>query len=108
MNGKHSPAPWRRDWCEIYDSNGRHVVWELGNDDEDDARLITAAPDLLAACKAVNDDDLSDAIAKVTSGYRWHFSSSAMCDEVHGYIFQAVRSLLMPQRAAIAKAEGRS
>jgi hypothetical protein len=43
---------------------------------------------------AMTDDMLSDAIARVTTAYRHHFSSSQMADEVHGAIFREVAAAL--------------
>lgn len=51
----HSPAPWTVDdvGVEVRDANDKSVVWELGNKNPDDWRLIASAPELLAACKHV-------------------------------------------------------
>ena len=60
---KHTPGPWKIEWgedssgpfvAEICSENGDHIVdTESGNYPpyEADARLIAAAPDLLAVCK---------------------------------------------------------
>lgn len=45
----HSAGPWRHEGVEIYGADGKHVVWELGNDNSDDMNLIVAAPDMLEA-----------------------------------------------------------
>lgn len=49
----HSPAPWSVDGVEVFDAENMHVVWEMGGRDnaEANARLIAAAPDLLASLK---------------------------------------------------------
>ncbi len=86
----HSPAPWRRDYVEIYDAAGKHVVWELGNQNEHDAALIVAAPDLLTALKAVVDLFGSNA------PHDFDVCEDPTCG--------CVRQLA---RGAIAKAEGR-
>lgn len=50
----HTPGPWRRDHVEIYGANDKHVVWELGNNNDADANLIVAAPDLLYFVKQMH------------------------------------------------------
>jgi hypothetical protein len=56
----HTPGPWHDDGYRIYaptdhpdKRNGRIIVEykHLGDFNRDDARLIAAAPELLAACK---------------------------------------------------------
>lgn len=44
-------SPWRIEGVEIIAGN-KSVVWELGSRNEDDHRLIAAAPDMLDALKA--------------------------------------------------------
>lgn len=53
MSGKHTPGPW--DYGVIRDVLGFQPEWEDASDDrlDADARLITAAPDLLAALEAL-------------------------------------------------------
>lgn len=53
---------------------------------------------------AVKDDDLSDLIAATLNRYRWHFSSSAMCDEIHGILFLALKSKLAADAATLHQA----
>jgi len=56
MSAIPTPGPWRVEGVEVYGANGKHVVWELGNDNPADHALIAAAPDLLAAlrfCRAI-------------------------------------------------------
>ena len=84
---KHSPGPWTRPvHGVIADAKGITVAdltWVTTEHDEANACLIAAAPDLLAACKAVVDED----------GFR----GSAL-----------MRKRIEAMRAAIAKAEERS
>ena len=47
------------------------------------------------------DDDISDAIAKVLNGNRWHFSTSQMCDEIHSYATSAVLAVVHQRFAAM-------
>lgn len=63
MNDKHTPGPWLADGPYVYSlKNGRtdRLICETGRSvgpkakaDPPNARLISAAPDLLAACEAV-------------------------------------------------------
>ena len=84
---KHTPGPWtaipddtgdEREWYVVTEEEG---VLALSVSEEADARLIAAAPDLLAALKFVSTDPCFNVLGSVTH------------DEV---------------RAAIAKAEGGS
>lgn len=58
---KRSPAPWRSDAGEIYADNDSVVAFMRLYDDDGntakfnvaDAQTLAAAPDLLAACKAL-------------------------------------------------------
>jgi hypothetical protein len=88
----HSPGPWvvrMLSWCDvvegIYDAGGEAVA-ETRDDggyiSKDDAPLIAAAPDLLAALKLIVEADGEKSLAQIVA---------AMPDA----------------RAAIAKAEGR-
>jgi hypothetical protein len=63
----HSPAPWRVgpvDDTQVSDATGREIMQALGNYDDDaeamrmeaNARLCAAAPDMLAALKALVGD----------------------------------------------------
>lgn len=55
MSAKHSPGPWKRGGAAktwIYDSDGvtvAAVVYQLDGNEYANARLIAAAPELLAA-----------------------------------------------------------
>ena len=71
---KHTPGPWRIDeWGDIVaglrDIAETAHIWNDGGDDtlpemrRANARLIAAAPDLLAACKALLDAIEGDSIA---------------------------------------------
>lgn len=89
---KHTPGPWRtklyEDVLEVYANvNGPGWLvaqWESPDDnDKANARLIAAAPDLLAACQAI--------------------------DEWHDLMAQDYPEIMRPfrmVRAAIAKATG--
>lgn len=64
---KHTPGPWRYDRCNSSPTTGEHMiaggkpgylaeVRDCGSGDVSaNARLIAAAPDLLEACKAVDE-----------------------------------------------------
>ena len=88
----HSPAPWRTEptCVEVFDAKGDHVVWEMGNTNEDDRRLIAAAPELLAALRLFVDRYTQ----LVNSGDCGNWNPET--DEE-----------VITARAAIAKAEGR-
>lgn len=71
---KHTPGPWSyqmsdEDCCdyEVYVGSGLHsidiIAGEYGIESEADARLMSAAPDLLEALKAVTDDKKSFTLA---------------------------------------------
>lgn len=99
QNAQHTPGPWKaisrnrrlRDGREVYDVVGdasrNPEYWEvvavkvIGAD----VHLITAAPDLLAACE--------------------HFI--AAYEQVGGFSDPEVTTAMLKARAAIAKAEGR-
>jgi hypothetical protein len=68
MDAKFTPGPWHQheEWprfvCSADESNGCYRICTCeGRDGEANARLIAAAPDLLAACKLmlawINDPD---------------------------------------------------
>lgn len=64
MNLKHTPGPWQQAAFTIQHSNGGEIatVTAFGDDDNEahaNAALIAAAPELLAALKAVIDDCLA-------------------------------------------------
>lgn len=61
-DAKHTPAPWsdsgnEPDYWPITDANGYLIanVWRDTESGKSNARLIAAAPDLLAACEAALD-----------------------------------------------------
>lgn len=88
MSGQHTPMPWI--WLEgdeqIVGGGNRIVVYEL-NTNEYDARLIAAAPELLAA------------LNEIVGGDRW------LVDD-HSIGSAEAERIVMQARAAIAKAEG--
>jgi hypothetical protein len=79
MSGKHTPEPWTYEVHElsegmsaiVYDAKGKALADHLS---EDEARLIAAAPELLAALKRIGVEGngshwgriARDAIAKAT------------------------------------------
>lgn len=85
---KHTPGPWEvseDDPCEIESADGRFVAmvlpapelnWDMNAEREANARLIAAAPDLLAALRAARGyvsqpkvlAAILSAIAKATGG----------------------------------------
>ena len=106
MEAKHTPGPWQlhreketfqgapRD-AEIRGAGGRYVVVRLGkiNHDQQDAnaRLIAAAPDLLAACEALERWSRDNGGGAYLEGLKWTKDiQDAVCDA----------------RAAIAAAKG--
>ena len=48
------------------------------------------------ATQIPTDDALSDAVARVMDAYRMHFSSSAICDEIHAAIVRELVTLMLP------------
>lgn len=101
----HTPGPWnegRPDMQTIVDGYGskwiyagnKYVAVASGRDVEDwdevmaNARLIAAAPDLLAACKLVLQ--------------RWTFSE----DQIHTHTWHDMQDCREVLLAAVAKAEG--
>ena len=60
MTTKHTPAPWTTDNCvdyiDIIDANKNTIV-VVENDNQHNAKLIAASPDLLAALIAVKNCD---------------------------------------------------
>lgn len=84
----HTPGPWRpsNDARRVYSGHAFHIADTFGPDQTANARLIAAAPDMLAACK----DMLT---------YIEDYAQSAESDD-------PVHELLPRYRAAIAKAEG--
>ncbi len=108
MGEKHTPGPWYQFGCGVTDENPKHVkpgtplnlIAATGDDcdpgDESqqiaNARLIAAAPELLAA--------LNDALPLLEG-----FEDADMHEDDEVPI---VAPVLAKVRAAIAKAEGRS
>ena len=96
MTTKHTPGPWTLKLTEnghpvIEDRVGRKVVEQFcnggtseGSEGRDNARLIAAAPDLLAACKTM-------------------LSSMRLMDDGAEDVQREAEDMM---RAAIAKAEG--
>jgi hypothetical protein len=50
----HTPGPWLFDGRSIVAGNSRHMLRDGVGWSQADARLIAAAPELLAACKSAN------------------------------------------------------
>jgi hypothetical protein len=98
MSASHTPGPWRAEPCGdgfviTYNDAGNWLatVWEDGDGNEEaDARLIAAAPDLLAALKS----------APVLSAYHGHQGL-----DLEGYIAD-YSTWVASKIAAIAKATG--
>lgn len=94
MTTTHTPGPWQFDGQVILDEDGSHVASPIGCDTVDcddeaiaNARLIAAAPDLLAACEAfLGEIDEIDA-----------------CGQRHGIGAEIIAAV----EAAIAKARGK-
>lgn len=86
---KNTPWPWVADFRgeRIVGADGNVVVHEL-NTNEDDARLIAAAPELLEALNAL-----------IPMFAEWH-------EEFPEHIGDKEYPALQQARAAIAKAEG--
>ena len=62
MNEKHTPGPWKYSHRGVYFYSNVHKYGETiakcyGNNYQANARLIAAAPALLAACKAQEEAD---------------------------------------------------
>jgi hypothetical protein len=89
MKTLHTPAPWQVDYsgnCHIgiTDKNERTIAFcnlqnEDGDEDEANARLIAAAPDLLNALKALMQRSTKDAEHYAPDGNEpiWAFISDA-------------------------------
>ena len=100
---KHTPGPWRitTDFIGVYDKDARCIAdmdsesaHEIGYDESlANARLIAAAPDLLAALEAVIDDLREGIQDAVDNGANEIWVANA-------------RKRLMNARAAIRKARG--
>lgn len=86
MTSEHTPAPWHVDALDgtVYAANHRTVP-----QNDADARLIAAAPDLLAA--------LAEAAPRL---------EQALIDEPEDYDNHELRAVCSQIRAAIAKATG--
>jgi len=97
MSGQHTAGPWDAqevsddEWGVFFDAGRAVLVVGL---DESDARLIAAAPDLLAACAA--------ALWQLDRIAEW-------TDEGYPPMTDVARDLYRQQlRAAVAKARGES
>ncbi len=105
MNAKHTPGPWRDDpvrdndtgdfadsRIEIRDDDGGYIARAFAHTNhgvlQANARLIAAAPDLLAAL-----EELSDAVGSTAQATMYHYC-------------RRVREAQEAARAAIAKARG--
>ena len=90
---KHTPGPWVADWCvdewRVEDEHGRLVAGNI--EDDRDARLIAAAPELLEALS-----DLMD--CSEYSGWSDADLAHSIAEGDH-YL-----PLIVAARAAIAKA----
>lgn len=71
MTTKHTPGPWTagnggplKDWPEV-SANGKVIARLFDLNTEADARLVAAAPELLAACSALLKAHDYDAIETV-------------------------------------------
>lgn len=91
----HSPGPWKlqpfmnRDGFYVDGPEGNAIVMVTKNENrEADARLIAAAPDLLAACKHL-------------------LASHQFCEVSSGKDCECGRCICCEARAAVSKAEGR-
>ena len=75
---KHTPGRWVADWCvdewRVEDEHGRLVAGNI--EDDRDARLIAAAPELLAALQDLmglddlDPEDAEDAVPHVEAAAR--------------------------------------
>lgn len=90
MQTKHTPSPW-------IDNGEGHIVHRSGDiarvvsDNKADARLLAAAPDLLAALKQLLD----------AAGYGWSIANGIGKDE-----WQRRSAIVGQAEAAITKATG--
>lgn len=111
---QHTPGPWVASkgvddepdrWCVLTDGGHQYFIAEIHNGAPGDtleteganARLMAAAPDLLAACKKAADGDL---FAYGVAGVGGDKDNRDRC-------IAEARSLMAEARAAVAKAEGR-
>ncbi len=108
---KHTPGPWEA-WtdkpsssgeCEVRSEGGRLIAWAKGITDDgpnnrglanENARLIAAAPELLAACEAA-----APVIEELVR-------DAGPCDHAVNVCVCGIESVLEQVRAAIAKARG--
>ena len=74
MTTKHTPGPWVWHneyfddlrplwWCEMSQGHG-YISWYDPKKMKSNARLIAAAPELLAALKAMRDDEVIASVCK--------------------------------------------
>lgn len=100
---QHTAGPWRPEKAGVYDANGQCVCRRHPEAEREwtaNARLIAAAPALLAACEAATQQlvDLHAAIADMELGGRFVDDSINMLSEGQTAITAA--------RAALALARG--
>lgn len=93
MSAQHTPGPWQIEIIDgdPYVSRGSRLIAHVQTQ-EDDARLIAAAPELLAALQ-----EIEQLITSEDSGSGWHLKVANMGKDTAERV-----------RSAIAKAEGHS
>lgn len=105
MTAKHTPGPWEADHSDIWSRSGKKFIAATMEDGEAfkgvslaeaeaNARLIAAAPELLAALKACR--AALDAVIENNDG------------DVFGTHHNAAMDAILAADKSIAKAEGRS
>lgn len=104
---EHTPGPWEA-WMPQTHVAGEERTWSVKGPPSDfmflreeaDARLIAAAPELLEACKLLEDADTRHVNCQDCGGQG--------VGEVCGNCFIFFDAARLARRAAIAKAEGGS
>ena len=109
MNSTHTPGPWHlnpRGW--VVQSTGDIVTrLECSNNKDADARLIAAAPELLAALESIAAIVPAIMSPEAEHGFRYHTAEDAYRVHLAGLINQArTQARAAIARAAIAKARG--
>jgi hypothetical protein len=56
MQTQHTPGPWRNGWGKIVDADGKAICMVTYRKAGDNANLLAAAPDLLAALQSAAAD----------------------------------------------------